>query len=192
MLDPDQPPAQLKPTTPRRKSFQSTQFDSIASSRKLDKTELLFEAELEIVASHRSRSRSRSKSMSRFRGGSEAPSEVYFPGGWVATPKRKRSILPTIAPSPAVQSDAESRAEGTERVWGVKEWKKLEKVYRVEREAWMKEREVKALPTGLLGWARRKTMSAAEVQAKEWDGERVVKRFEEEFVKDRDEGGWSR
>lgn len=194
-------PKPITTATPRRKSFQSTHFDSIESARKLDKTDLLYEAELEIVATHRDReNRSRSRSMSRFhesqRGVSVAPSDVYFPGGWVATSKRKRAALPPIAQSPAppAASTRNPKELETGPNWGVKEWKKLEKVYRAEKESWMKEREVKALPltasTGLLGWARRKTLGGTaevEVKVKEWDWERVVQRFMAEAGND-----WSR
>lgn len=62
------------------------------------------------------------------------------------------------------------------RAWGIPDWKKLEKVYRAEKEAWIEERQVKPLP-GLFGWAKK--VLTGEPEVKEWDNERVVRRFVE-------------
>ncbi|WVQ98255.1 hypothetical protein IAU59_005378 [Kwoniella sp. CBS 9459] len=68
-----------------------------------------------------------------------------------------------------------------EKRWGVPEWKELEKVYRTEKGDWIKERDVKPLPGGLVAWARRSTFgmstsSSADNKVKEWDSERVVEK----------------
>jgi serine/arginine repetitive matrix protein 2 len=131
-----------------------------------------------------------SVSRPRFREASVAASEgsVYFPGGWVGTPKRKRQTLAAIeqSPAPATATKAVTDATAQGPNWGVKEWKKLEKIHRAEREAWMKEREVKNMPspgsmsTSLIGWSwgkRKSVNSPQEVKVKEWDIERVVERF---------------
>ncbi|WVW78224.1 hypothetical protein I302_100176 [Kwoniella bestiolae CBS 10118] len=169
-----------------------------------ERRELLNEAELEIVESHR-RSRSRSRSMSVLRPEREREMSVMsfmtedypVPGAFVRTPKpsskrtsplkRKRDLL-------SVHEAAEERhiesGKASDEIWGVKEWKKLEKVYRREKEPWMKEREIKALPSpaspgpsipgGLVAWARRSTFGTSavkEIKVREWDVERVVERF---------------
>lgn len=150
-----------RPTTPRRKSFHTPQ------SRRMDKTELLHEAELEIVSTRRSRSRS----MSRFRGVSETPTELPLPGAWNGTPKRKRA-------APSTETIGEDVAPT--KAWGVSQWKKLEKVFRAERELWIKEREFKSMPGGFIGWARRSTFGSPAPVLKEWDPMRVVSRFVDE------------
>jgi hypothetical protein len=139
--------------------------------------ELLNEAELEIVinepegASTPGRRRREGTAFSAISGVSGL-TDMPVPGGWVRTPKRKRSR------QPAVPELSESAASGSERAWGIAEWKRLESVYKAEKEAWVKEREVKAMPGGLMSWARRSTgigMPTGEV--KEWDEGRVVRRF---------------
>ena len=69
-----------------------------------------------------------------------------------------------------------NRDERGGRAWGVGEWKRLEKVFRVEKEVWAKEREIKPLPS-LFGWARKAFGGAAEPEVKEWNNERVVLKF---------------
>jgi hypothetical protein len=184
--------------TPRRRSVhESAFFDTIDSAMKLTRDELLHEAELEIVAGRRGRSASVFSTMSNATAATAATgySELPLPGGWVRTPKRKRSRPPPqemkdkrLAPKtvPPVDSSGISRGRG----WGVPEWKKLEKVFRAEREAWVKEREIKPLPGGLVGWAR--VASVGPPKVVEWDGKRVTNRFlNEEGVKE-SEGEWSR
>jgi hypothetical protein len=114
--------------------------------------------------------------------------ELPVPGGWKVTPgKRKRSRdmdSRSAIGEPADETRRAGKGKGKEqeveedradgRPWGVAEWKRLEKVYRAEKEEWVKEREVKPLP-GLFGWARKALGGTTE--AKEWDNERVVKRF---------------
>ncbi len=156
----------------------SARLDKLDASRREDKTELLYEAELEIVSTRRSRSRS----MSRFRGISEAPTELPLPGAWNGTPKRKRSAhLQTEAPK-------------TSATWGVSQWKKLEKVFRAEREIWVTERNVKAMPGGFIGWARMSTFGPPAAAAVPWDPTRVVDRFlEEQGISEKEQvGDWSR
>ncbi|WVQ79870.1 hypothetical protein IAT38_001970 [Cryptococcus sp. DSM 104549] len=211
------------------------------SISRIDKRELLHEAELELVAQRRSRSISTSRASDagewvnparddlerEMRQAREASvmtfrTEDYpVPGGYMKTPgtaKRLRSQHRGHRARASHADDsrtptAKSKGKGKERAgasgkdksaWGVAEWKRLEKVYRAEKEAWIKEREVKSLPRspvaaapgtpgtpampgGLVSWARRATMSfgtptkpkagVSEVKAKEWDGERVVERF---------------
>lgn len=171
--------------TPKRtpSKYRSDRFSSIATASKLSKPELLLEAELEIVEARRSRSRSVSVAPSLV---SDSP---YLPGGWIGTPagvKRKR-IYQEATPSVKGKEKMEDAAP-----WGVAEWKKLEKVYRSEREAWRKERQVKPLPTGgLLGWARRASGAHSAPKVEEWDGERVVERFLKEECKTA-KGEWDR
>jgi len=159
----------------------SARLDKLDATRREDKTELLYEAELEIVSTRRSRSRS----MSRFRGVSEAATELPLPGAWNGTPKRKRSALQHVQPS---------KPQPTTPTWGVSQWKKLEKVFRAEREIWVTERSVKAMPGGFIGWARMSTFGPPAAVAKPWDPTRVVDRFlSEQAVKvDEQVGDWSR
>lgn len=105
--------------------------------------------------------------MSRFRGVSEAPTDLALPGGWNGTPKRKRQI-----------ETAHAHVEApTTRGWGVSDWKTLEKVFRAERELWKHEREIKQMPGGFLGWARMSTFGSPAPVIKVWDPIRVVDRF---------------
>jgi hypothetical protein len=168
--------------SPRRRSFHSARLDKLDASRRGDKTDLLYEAELEIVSTRRSRSRS----TSRFRGVSEALTELPLPGAWNGTPKRKRSAYAHAGLGTTVQ-------EKTTPSWGVSQWKKLEKVFRAEREVWVTEREVKAMPGGFIGWARMSTFGPPAPSAKVWDSMRVVERFiREQNIKDADQvGDWS-
>ena len=156
----------------------SARLDKLDASRREDKTELLYEAELGIVSTRRSRSRS----MSRFRGISEAPTELPLPGAWNGTPKRKRSAHLQI------------EAPKTSATWGVSQWKKLEKVFRAEREIWVTERNVKAMPGGFIGWARMSTFGPPAAAAVPWDPTRVVDRFlEEQAISEKEQvGDWSR
>ncbi len=165
-------------TAARHQSMHSARLDKLDASRREDKTELLYEAELEIVSTRRSRSRS----MSRFRGISEAPTELPLPGAWNGTPKRKRSAHLQI------------EAPKTSNTWGVSQWKKLEKVFRAEREIWVTERNVKAMPGGFIGWARMSTFGPPAAVAVPWDPTRVVDRFLEEqgISKKEQVGDWSR
>jgi hypothetical protein len=185
--------------TPRRRSIhESSFFGSIESARKLTKDELLHEAELEIVASRSQRARSASvlSTMTTATAATAATgySEMQLPGGWVRTPKRKRSDPVTeTAPSSSIPIPGASVKEirPGDRPWGVPEWKRLEKVFRREREAWIKEREVKALPGGLIGWAKR--MSTGPKKVVEWDEERVVARFyKDEGIEEEMRGEWAR
>lgn len=179
------------PRTPRsgrkQRQYESKHFASLDSARKLNRDELLYEAELEIVQSRRSRSRSRAKILgldSTASGWESDETELALPGGWQKTPGQKRKRAKSIHRSsrtnvldaaPVVSSERETREDG--RPWGVAEWKKLEKVYRAEKEAWVKEREIKPLP-GFFGWAKKALIGSNEV--KEWDNERVVKRYLDE------------
>ncbi|KAE8540464.1 hypothetical protein D1P53_003410 [Cryptococcus gattii VGV] len=174
---------------------------NMSHSSLLDKRDLLHEAELEIVSQRRSHSRSMSRAMSLSREW-EASREVRreremsamtfmtedypIPGGYVKTPiKRRHSPLPhphrhfhssfgRINTPGVVKGKAKERAN----TWGVSEWKRLEKTYRSEKEAWIKERELKALPGGLVSWARRATFgSNSRVEVEPWDAQRVVEKF---------------
>nr|XP_018265263.1 uncharacterized protein I303_01623 [Kwoniella dejecticola CBS 10117]OBR87421.1 hypothetical protein I303_01623 [Kwoniella dejecticola CBS 10117] len=201
-------------------TFSSTSRKSVRDLEKdQEKRELLHEAELEIVESHR-RSRSRSRSMSTLplplpqatpvhNGGSKEReremsvmsfmTEDYpVPGAFVKTPtsvKRKRNVPWQSRPEPDSVSAPAPQPELNPKVdekWGVSEWKQLEKVYRTEKELWIKEREIKNLPGGLVAWARRSTFgrspssSAVSDSAskshhvKDWDMTRVVDRFVED------------
>ncbi|WWD00810.1 hypothetical protein V866_007747 [Kwoniella sp. B9012] len=195
---------------PKSKEQDLASSTKSTSHSEREKRDLLNEAELEIVESHR-RSRSRSRSMSVMRPEREMSvmsfmTEDYpVPGAFVKTPrldsrkvispmKRKRDLVPVHE-----TAENEDEAQEKEERWGVKEWKRLEKVYRAEKETWIKEREIKKLPVtgsptaspipsipgGLVAWARRSTFGTPkEVQAKEWDSENVVKRFLDEEKKD--------
>ncbi|WWC86699.1 uncharacterized protein L201_001576 [Kwoniella dendrophila CBS 6074] len=181
-----------------------------------EKRDLLNEAELEIVDSHR-RSRSRSRSMSRVPAEKELPgmsvlrrqremsvmsfmTEDYpVPGAFVNSPrtqmhkqqlkmKRKRDLVSVQEES--VEPELQNAAK--EEQWGVKEWKSLETVYRKEKELWLKDRQIKNLPSpsstpssvhgGLFSWARRSTFGSSSNQpkSKEWDTSRVVENFLED------------
>lgn len=107
--------------------------------------------------------------MSRFRGVSEAPTDLALPGGWNGTPRRKR-------PHTELFHAGEDERKTT-KVWGVSQWKKLEKVFRAEREIWTHEREIKQMPGGFLGWARMSTFGSPAPTMKAWDPIRVVDRF---------------
>jgi serine/arginine repetitive matrix protein 2 len=164
------------------------------TSAKVDKHELLLQAELDIVSSRRSRSRSKSRARTVLpeEEDSDDLSEINLPGAWKSTPvKRKRRIPSTAAQAATVPLAPAETCAG--RPWGVAEWKKLERVYRAEKEAWVKEREIKALPAsvGWLGWAK-KAMRKEDVVIAAWEVSRVV----EAFIKGEKEGNlvgkWSR
>ena len=74
------------------------------------------------------------------------------------------------------------------------QWKKLEKVFRAEREIWVTERSVKAMPGGFIGWARMSTFGPPAAAAVPWDPTRVVDRFlEEQAISEKEQmGDWSR
>ncbi|OCF33848.1 hypothetical protein I316_04560 [Kwoniella heveanensis BCC8398] len=132
------------------------------------------------------------------------------PGGYIKTPKAKvpaqshqlmQSNRKRQRPVSATRADADESAEkdlaesskAQKERWGVPEWKTLEKVYRREKELWTKEREVKALPGGLIAWARRSTLGKSSSsftadKAKEWDCARVV----EKFLEENENKGWNR
>ncbi len=175
---------------PRRgncRQFDSPHFATISSARQLGKDELLYEAELEIVATRRSRSRS------AFTGGSGWESEesgLILPGGWKGTPrKRKRRDRSPVIVSRAGSSQPRKYAG---RLWGVKEWKRLEKVYQAERLAWVEKRDIRPLPapsSPFLGWIR----SGKLLEVEDWDAERVVSRFlNDEGVEGELSGEWDR
>ncbi|ODO08582.1 hypothetical protein L198_00312 [Cryptococcus wingfieldii CBS 7118] len=171
-----------------------------SSSHRVDKRDLLYEAELDLVSQRRSRSRSTScaPSLAREWEGTRGEREMSVmsfrtddfpvPGGFVKTPmKRPRSPLPpstlTRYHSNTVQADASvaarrSRSKSS-KAWGVHDWKRLEKAFELNKEAWLKEREVKALPGGLISWARRSTFGQSTVvnEVKSWDAEGFVAEF---------------
>jgi hypothetical protein len=187
-------PATNAPTTPgrreRRKSgFESKHFATLGSAKKLNRDELLYEAELEIVASRRSRSRSRARSVGGYSelGWESDETEVNLPGGWKVTPgKRKRghtrhkSHGPVSNPQATAAHREDLGVESVDRPWGVSEWKRLEKVYRAELAKWVKSRQVKPLPSSSswMGWAKRVVGSEKE-QTQEWDLQKVADRFQE-------------
>lgn len=188
-------PATNAPTTPgrreRRKSgFESKHFATLDSAKKLNRDELLYEAELEIVASRRSRSRSRARSVGGYSelGWESDETEVNLPGGWKVTPgKRKRghtrhkSHGPVSNPQATATRIEDLGVESVDRPWGVSEWKRLEKVYRAELAKWVKDRQVKPLPSSSswMGWAKRVVGSEKESQAQDWDLQKVADRFQE-------------
>ncbi|ODO07842.1 hypothetical protein I350_03421 [Cryptococcus amylolentus CBS 6273] len=171
-----------------------------SSSHRVDKRDLLYEAELDLVSQRRSRSRSTSCAPSLAREWEETRGEREMsvmsfrtddfpvPGGFVKTPmKRPRSPLPpstlTRYHSNTAQVDASvaarrSRSKSS-KAWGVHDWKRLEKAFQLNKEAWLKEREVKALPGGLISWARRSTFGQSTVvnEVKSWDAEGFVAEF---------------
>ncbi|WRT64581.1 uncharacterized protein IL334_001513 [Kwoniella shivajii] len=165
----------------------------------VEKRELLNEAELEIVQSQRSRSRSRSKSRVRERELSVMSfmTENYpVPGSFIKTPQQNKrkwdlalsSLVNSGYEAEQPQNEGESESEREADLgeqWGVSEWKKLEKVYRNERETWIKERNIKNLPMpgGLISWARRSTFGHSP-DVKEWDIQRVVETFLRDEKKD--------
>lgn len=126
--------------------------------------------------------------MSRFRGVSEVPTDLGIPGAWNGTPKRKR-----YAPSKTIMEESENQSRITTKAWGVSQWKKLEKVFRAERELWTTERVIKSMPGGFIGWARMSTFGAPAPTMKEWDPMRVVIRFceEQKIGADQQIGDWS-
>jgi len=72
----------------------------------------------------------------------------------------------------------------------VSQWKKLEKVFRAEREIWVTERNVKAMPGGFIGWARMSTFGPPASAAVPWDPTRVVDRFlEEQAISEKEQVG---
>jgi hypothetical protein len=122
--------------------------------------------------------------MSRFRGVSEAPTDLALPGAWNGTPKRKR---------PHAGVPQHETAQEVTKVWGVSQWKKLEKVFRAERELWTHERQIKQMPGGFLGWARMSTFGSPAPTMKIWDPIRVVDRFctEQGITSDKQVGDYS-
>ncbi|WVQ69481.1 uncharacterized protein L199_007700 [Kwoniella botswanensis] len=195
---------------PKSKEQDLASSTKSTSHSEREKRDLLNEAELEIVESHR-RSRSRSRSMSVMRPEREMSvmsfmTEDYpVPGAFVKTPRldTRKVISPMKGKRDLVSvhetTEKEDDAQEKEERWGVKEWKRLEKVYRAEKETWIKEREIKKLPItgsptaspipsipgGLVAWARRSTFGTPKVvQVKEWDIESVVKRFLDDERKD--------
>lgn len=178
----------------RRKSYTSHHFDSVASAQKLSPEELLNEAELEIVVNEPesivgtpARKRREGTAISAMSGISGI-TDLPVPGGWVRTPKRKRSRqLETTA-----EEAQKTTLASTGKTWGIKEWKRLESVYRAEKDAWVKEREVRPMPGGLMAWARRSTLGRPSEEVVPWDEGRVVRRFLEiEGVEKGVEGAWA-
>ncbi|WVQ75859.1 hypothetical protein IAR50_005492 [Cryptococcus sp. DSM 104548] len=169
-------------------------------SHRVDKRDLLYEAELELVSQRRSRSLSTSRAPSLAREWEEArgvremsvmsfrTDDFPVPGGFVKTPlKRPRSPLPpsslarhrsnpTHLHAPATVKRSKSKSS---KAWGVQDWKRLEKAFKASKEEWVKERGVKALPGGLISWARRSTFGQSSVasEAKPWDAELFVAKF---------------
>ena len=156
---------------------------------------------MEIVASKESRSKSRSRSFGASEAGWESDeTELAVPGGWKATPgkrKRSRSIhsrsRPELVATPAAVGKGKevNRDERGGRAWGVGEWKRLEKVFRAEKEVWAKEREIKPLPS-LFGWARKAFGGATEPEVKEWNNERVVLKFLDSEQAHGQSGEWAK
>ena len=70
----------------------------------------------------------------------------------------------------------------------------MEKVFRAEREIWVTERKVKAMPGGFIGWARMSTFGPPAPSAVPWDPARVVDRYlSEQGIAEVDQvGDWSR
>jgi hypothetical protein len=110
---------------------------------------------------------------------------MVLPGGWKSTPgkrKRREHRSPQASDEPSAR-----RAEvNNGRPWGVKEWKRLEKLYKVERAAWMEKRMIQPLPA-----AGSPFLKARAVE--EWDAENVVNRFlKDERVVGDSNGEWDR
>ncbi|WVR04793.1 hypothetical protein IAU60_001805 [Kwoniella sp. DSM 27419] len=192
--------------TAQGQPFAQSRNKSMTASYRKDHQELLYEAELELVESYR-RSRSRSTSVAPAPVPSDSPyqhdrgrsmsvmsfmTEDYpVPGGYLRTPrpgqvKRKRPVSPlppTGNETSLGASTQQNRAAREEARWGVTEWKKLEKVYRKEKELWIAQREVKSLPGGLIAWARRSTFGRStssnkeDAEVKEWNNGTVVDKF---------------
>ena len=140
----------------------------------VDKEELLYQAELEIAEKTPGTPTTPAyRIMRESTAFSTASTNLPLPGAWISTPviKRKRQ---EAANEPATYI---ANGDG----WGIADWKRLEKVFKREKEAWVKERQVKALPSGgFLSWARKsfaRTQKAPDV--KEWDARRVIEAFAE-------------
>ncbi|WWC68145.1 uncharacterized protein I206_102068 [Kwoniella pini CBS 10737] len=177
----------------------SSRRSVIEIEKEEEKRELLHEAELEIVESHR-RSRSRSRSMSRLPLPQSTPvsglnrqremsvmsfmTEDYpVPGAFVETPKsiKRKRMVSTHSQQGSSREEASDRNHTGKENWSVNEWKKLEKVYRQEKESWLKERDIKNLPGGLVGWARRSTFkNSTSKPVIDWDLKKVVEKFSED------------
>ena len=173
-------PSTVGSTRSRRRTprpFESPYFETIELSRHLTEEELLHEAELEIVASHRHRPWSRGQSQGRGDGYSSDGTEINLPGGWLSSAKKRKRSMSTARPSEPEASPAISQGQPV-RPWGVREWKKLEKVYRSERTRWSLEQDVARSPsTSWLSWATCKLSTSMSSSSEDWDAERVVKRF---------------
>lgn len=147
----------------------------------LRKQRLLHDAELDLVLGDRS-----VRSMSVFTSASVMDSPLHIPGAWRRTPKRKRHVEEATP-----RHEPEVVAEG--RPWRGKDWKRLHRVYRVERAKWVNERETRPLPGATSGyWTPFRRTQAQTVP--QWDNARVADAFiqsrqlkEEELV-----GEWSR
>lgn len=123
--------------------------------------ELLYQAELDLVSQAGS-TPARVRESTAFSTSTTLP----VPGAWVSTPvlKRKRDeAVQEIATLPA---------------WGIMDWKRLEKVHRKEKDAWLKERTIKPLPSGgFLSWAKRSFSRPREPATTVWDPKKVVAAF---------------
>ena len=118
-------------------------------------------------------------------------SELILPGGWKATPgKRKRHYRQSSAeprqPSPSREpvvkkGKAPQCDKVIDRPWGVMEWKRLERIFRSEKEKWVAEREIKPLPSlgGGMSWARRAMGMSKGTKPVEWNADWVTNRFVE-------------
>lgn len=123
--------------------------------------------------------------------------ELALPGAWKRTPgKRKRAAHhhreAPILSQPVASSSRDSRP------WSVGDWKRLEKVFRAEREAWLSGREMKPLPSSpsvspsVFGWARRSPIIGEnQSRPSEWDPETVVRKFITEEKAEGLGGEWS-
>lgn len=130
------------------------------------KEELLHEAELEIVGSHR-----RSRSLTRF---TDNDTPLRIPGGWHKTPKRKRENSDEVDPTTT-----------SSKGWTVVDWRRLDKIYKAEHVKFTSQRETRPMP-GWSPWPRSKPT------ATEWDRMRVVNAFYAETGKPESErvGEW--
>ncbi|WVN89299.1 uncharacterized protein L203_104520 [Cryptococcus depauperatus CBS 7841] len=189
-------------------------LDATSSRNKhsVDRHELLHEAELEIVAHGRGRSYSLSRATSleqelnmqreerEFSFTSFRTEDYPIPGGYIKTPaKRARSPQAHRSHGRSHSSIAHvdlahtsKNQDKKSKAWGVPEWKRLEKIYREEREIWTKERKTKPLPGGVISWARRATFIASNVVVKKWDIEQVADRFLREEGERSQNSEWAR
>lgn len=174
----------------RTRPFESPHFVSVDIARKLNKNELLREAELELSLTRRA------EEVGVDWGGDDT--ELDMPGAWKSTPlKRKR---PSAPPTVDLELPKKSKEDESRRPWSIEDWKALERVFRAEQQC-ISQRATRPLPSTPSAWfwarssasSTRSEATSSEASAVPFDVSAVVRRFLADRVGTgtQDDGEWS-